>query len=391
MIQKLILLFFFIISTHPLWSAKPLSKNAEISLLTCGPGDDLYSIFGHTAFRLRDDSLNWDIVFNYGTFDFSDDFYFQFAQGKLMYRLSIEPFESFYSGYEWENRWVREQVLALNHQQKQALFNYLDSNYRPENRYYLYHFFFNNCSTLPRDVLTSVLGSNFSFNVPTTTVDSSFRNIIDKYLVHQYWGDLGIDIGLGASCDDVCTDFQKTFLPDYLYHSLAISQLNNRPAVASSGILLNNNPIQHDFTLMRPDVLFWIFLLMMLALSFSPWKGLITFLDITFFSVLGLCGWLIVFLWFFTDHNGTQQNWNLVWAIPLHFPLIFALLSKKPQKWIHLYLRITAVLAIFGLLGYFALPQSFNTDLIPILLLSAIRATVIGMRFNPMPVVAYQN
>ncbi|MFQ3326240.1 MAG: hypothetical protein ACI8YC_000874, partial [Salibacteraceae bacterium] len=60
---------------------RPLSSNARVSLLTCGPGNDLYSIFGHTAIRIKDDAQNVDVAFNYGTFAFSDDFYFQFTMG----------------------------------------------------------------------------------------------------------------------------------------------------------------------------------------------------------------------------------------------------------------------------------------------------------------------
>lgn len=379
------ILFLLAICFGPVWfakSAQPLSEKARFSLLTCGPGDDLYSIFGHTALRLRDDSLGWDLVFNYGTFDFSDDFYYKFAKGKLNYRLSIEPFESFYENYKWENRWVKEQELALNPLQRQALFNYLDSNYRPENRYYLYHFFFNNCSTLPLNVLENVLGTDFYVKTPEVAVDSSFRNLIDKYLVPQHWGDLGIDIGLGVSCDDICSPKQKTFIPDYLYQVMAISTLNGNPAVSRTEIILSNNPIQYGFSFTRPDVLFWAFLLIMILLSLSPLRKAMQVFDFAFFSILGLTGWLIIFLWFFTDHNGTQNNWNLVWALPLHFPLAIMVFTKGHARWFFWYMRSTAVLGIFALLGYFALPQTYNLDLIPLIILIIYRAVAISLRFR---------
>jgi hypothetical protein len=115
----------------------------------------------------------------------------------------------------------------------------------------------------------------------------------------------------------------------------------------------------------------------------SPLRRILNLLDFLVFTAAGLAGWLIVFLWFFTDHTNTQSNWNLVWAIPFHFPLALLFFFNVSRKWISFYLRFTAVLAIFGLLGYFALPQTFNTDLIPLLLIIAFRATAGSMRFKP--------
>ena len=50
--------------------ATTLSDKAEISVLTCSPGKELYSLFGHTAIRVHDPEQDLDVVFNYGTFDF---------------------------------------------------------------------------------------------------------------------------------------------------------------------------------------------------------------------------------------------------------------------------------------------------------------------------------
>src|SRR5690606_22569898 len=138
-----------------------LSPRAEISIITCGPGEELYSSFGHSAFRVKDPALKLDFAYNYGTFDFNKpNFYIKFAQGKLLYELSVSYFEDFVYNYKIEGRWVKEQVLNLSQDEKNQLFNFLNINAQPENKEYLYDFFFDNCSTKIRDVLEEVLNNN---------------------------------------------------------------------------------------------------------------------------------------------------------------------------------------------------------------------------------------
>src|SRR5205085_1968054 len=129
------------------------SCHLQISLLTCGPGEELYSVFGHTAIRVKEDS-KFDIIYNYGTFDFDDpDFYTKFVRGKLPYSVSAENFNTFMYEYQVENRQVIEQILDLTCEEKEQLFLALRENSREENRYYRYQYLFDNCSTRPRDII----------------------------------------------------------------------------------------------------------------------------------------------------------------------------------------------------------------------------------------------
>ena len=119
--NKLLVIFVLLLSFNSSIKAQTeLSSSSTISLLTCGSGNDLYSIFGHTAIRVKDPKQMLDIVFNYGTFQFTDDFYVKFTMGKLNYRLSVENYNGFESGYRYENRWVKEQIINLNQIEKQA-------------------------------------------------------------------------------------------------------------------------------------------------------------------------------------------------------------------------------------------------------------------------------
>ena len=157
--KKLYLLFLFLFFLNNISEAQPstLSEEAEISIITIGPGKNLYDKFGHSAFRVKDEANGIDWAYNYGTYDFNTpNFYTKFAQGKLNYNLSVSYFEPFFENYIAENRWVKEQVLNLTVEEKNALFQFLENNAKPENRGYLYDFFFDNCATKIRDVLVSV-------------------------------------------------------------------------------------------------------------------------------------------------------------------------------------------------------------------------------------------
>src|SRR6478736_9347314 len=105
------------------------SCSMEISLLTCAPGSDLYSIFGHTAIRVRDARRGMDIVYNYGTFDDSDPlFYIHFTKGIMNYSLSAETYENFMAEYEYEHRPVIGQILNLDCAEKNQLYEALRKN-----------------------------------------------------------------------------------------------------------------------------------------------------------------------------------------------------------------------------------------------------------------------
>ena len=108
--SSLFILLFFVLCL-PKLLARNSSTHLRISVLTCSPGDELYSIFGHTAFRIIDSTRQTDLVYNFGTFDFEDaDFYSKFTRGKLDYFLSTSSVQQFLYGYQLENRDVTEQI-----------------------------------------------------------------------------------------------------------------------------------------------------------------------------------------------------------------------------------------------------------------------------------------
>lgn len=369
----LLLLFTFFILQ---FSKAQDSCGLRISLLTCAPGQELYSTFGHTALRVQDASKGTDYVFNYGTFEFGPDFYTKFIRGKLLYFLSVEEFNDFVYVYKYESRSIREQVIGLSCNEKQKLYSALLVNAKEENRDYRYDFLFDNCTTRAGDIVvknsdTVVFKNILPEHIPT------FRNLIHSYLHagNQYWSKLGIDILLGAKLDRKVSNREAMFLPDYLLKGFDSAMVNNRPVVSPAQTILDLPSPLKAKSLFTPVVVFSILLLTIIGISLvkSGWaQATIHVFDFLFFFTLGLTGLLLLFMWFGTDHNVTQNNYNLIWALPTH--VILAFFVHKKRKWVHSYFRVVLWLSVLLALTWFFLPQQMNNALLPIVLLIMYRA-----------------
>ena len=378
--KKLLHLLFISILAH--WHISTFAQDSShlrISLLTCTPGNELYSIFGHSAFRVVDSSKAFnddyrDIVYNYGTFNFDDEgFYLKFARGKLLYYVSIENFEDFKYLYQATNRGITEQVLNLTAAEKVNVQSFLNNNLKEENKYYKYDFFFDNCTTRLRDIIKKNHDSAFTVR-PVMPVGTTFRQAIYQYLDkgNQPWSKLGIDILLGKPCDGVMTAEQMQFLPDNLMISLDSA---SHPLILSHQNLYTLNENTGKGSFFTPFVVFLILLIAIAALSFVKNKYVQIFLQgfdgILFFST-GLLGIILIFMWASTDHSMTKDNFNLLWAWPTHFVVSFFVTSKK--SWVKKYFAFTAAALIIVLLAWFFLPQHMNTGLIPFVLLLIYRS-----------------
>ena len=220
-----------------------LTPQSQISVLTAGSGSELYSSFGHSAFRVKDASLGIDAVYNYGVFDFTTpNFYGKFARGKLDYTLARQRFDYFLRSYQLENRWVKEQVLDLSLADRKALFQYLETNYLPENRDYKYDFFYNNCATKIWDVLQEVFGNRLIFEKDYINEAHTHRQLIRQNVAINSWSGFGIDLALGSVIDDIATPREHLFLPEFIMKQVGVSQLGSNPLSAAPKTLFENTP-----------------------------------------------------------------------------------------------------------------------------------------------------
>lgn len=357
--KKGIVFIAFLFALVPVLSALQLSPSSKVSVLTCSPGAELYSTFGHTAIRVHDPARNIDWVYNYGTFEFSDDFYLLFAQGKLDYALSKTDLTNFTNEYIYFGRQVVEQELIIELPDRQALLDALEKNYLPENRYYRYDFFFDNCCTRVRDILKEVLGDELVFPNPIAPESKTFREMIESYQGHIPWGDFGIDLALGVPCDRYMEAEEDMFIPDYLMKHLGEAQFQGETLCAQPNelvpLMVNN---------LENKAFDWPYLLaVLLMMTTFVWAFRATtrtkerlWFDRVLLVFFGLIGVAVFLLWFATDHTITKINLNLIWASPLHL-LALVFLSKT---WIKHYFAFCSIILFVFLCSEWWWPMDFH-------------------------------
>ena len=360
------------------------SSRIRISLLTCTPGNELYSIFGHSALRITDSNSVTDIVYNYGTFNFDDDgFYLKFIRGQLLYYISIEDFQTFKFNYQATNRGITEQVLQLSPQEKINIQHSLNENLKEENKYYKYDFFLDNCTTRLRDLILNSKKPTPALPA-VMPIDMKFREAIDIYLYkgEQYWSKLGIDILLGAPTDAVMTPSQQQFLPDNLM--TALDKSLNIPVVTSKESLYKLDVHEKQVVWFTPmfffSVLLAFFILMSLVKN-RQGQAILAGLDGLLFFLTGALGFLLIFMMTATDHSMTKTNFNILWAWPTHAVIAFFVTSKK--AWVKKYFLIAIVGNLLVLLAWAFLPQQMHDALIPFVILLTYRcaARYIKLRY----------
>src|SRR3954464_793035 len=104
--KKFLVLLFVAFASPGYAQNAQLSEHAQISVITCGPSqDEVYSAFGHSAFRVYDPSSGIDEAYNYGIFDFNQPhFYLNFTRGHLKYKLGVYEYQQFKNYYIYNNR-----------------------------------------------------------------------------------------------------------------------------------------------------------------------------------------------------------------------------------------------------------------------------------------------
>ena len=343
-------------------------------------------MYGHSAIRVNDPGQGIDYVFNYGTFDFNTpNFYVKFVRGKLPYQLSVGYFEDLKNHSIRDNRSVTEQVLNLNPEEKQKIVDLLEINYRPENRAYLYDFFFDNCATRIRDVFQKGVGGDLKFSQTPAAEPMTFRQLVGIYQQPHPWADLGVDLAMGLPADAEASPWQTMFLPDYLlaqfdrarvHRSTPAASTAAQPFVKETRQLFRAREQPVSDSLQRPTVVFWVLLVMGAAYTFYQVKNRQTnhTADQVLFGLTGLLGLLVLFLWFGTDHKAFVSNLNFLWAFPLNLPFALVLGRKSKSALVPMYFYFIAALAALIAVSWFIFPQQFHQAVFPVVVLLALRA-----------------
>lgn len=344
-------------------------SNLEVSLLTCSPGDELYSAFGHTAIRVN------DMVFNYGMFNFNTEgFYIKFVSGQTDYELGVEMMDGFERQYERRNRSVIEQKLNLTKEEKAALFNALIENTRPENKTYRYNFVFDNCATRPRVKIEECLKGAIKYDVKDE--NESYRKLIEKYVGEDSWIKFGIDILIGAEADKTASFFDRLFLPDELMNAFATARRDNgeRLVTETKEIVSQDKDEDEDEDNGITPLAVAVIAMTIISIASLLFPRKLKALDFILFLATGLLGVVITFLCFFSLHPLVGENYNLLWLNPLHLIIPLTIFIKKARKILMGTYILIALATAVAISGYIYLPQEFNIAFLPFMAIIVVRA-----------------
>jgi hypothetical protein len=328
--------------------------------------------------------LGLDWVFNYGTFDFSDpNFYPNFVKGKLNYILSVSNYKNFEYTYIVEKRFIYEQILNLDQHEKQMLLDSLSLNYLPENRYYLYDFLFDNCATRIRDILVERVPRDITFSYAGMSKGLSFRELLMPNVAEKPWAKLGINLLLGVSADRPAEPWEYMFLPEHMmtaFNSAAfLSDSTVVPFAEPPITVLEGASIPSSKFRNSPLLVFLIILIISVVITyFNVRKGKLNkWFDFSLFGLMGLLGTVIAFQWFGSDHAVMANNFNIIWANPLHLLAAFFMFFKPLNRIVKLYFGVNLILMFLLLVFWFLLPQVLPFPIFPLAAAMALRSAAI--------------
>jgi hypothetical protein len=350
-----------------------------VSLLTCEPGKELYSQFGHTAIRIQD-TQGVDMVYNYGIFDFrTENFYWKFLKGQTDYMLGVYPTEHFIDEYSKRNSTVWEQILNMNKMEKKRLIEFLNENNLPQNRVYRYNFVYDNCSTRPYDMINKAL-------IKVAAVDvnyepETYREMINNYIDDFPWSRAGINLVFGMDADKIVRNQQRVFLPENLKEMIQATKLiymedtrNAIPLVSKANILVQSTPSKQNSInyLWHPFTISFLWLILGIVLMFNRFnidalrnKMFDSFL----FLVTGLGGLVIFMFMFFSEHPFTGKNINILWMNPMNLLLALMVWKRSPRKFFFFYNIIYIFMILLSFIVVVFMVHSSVYDLVPLQIL----------------------
>lgn len=339
---------------------REISKDSiEISLLTCGPGSEIYSLYGHTAIRFQNLTKGEDLAINYGMFSFRQRFFIlRFVFGLTDYEMGIIPFNAFLAEYQSEGRWVKEQTLNLTPTEKANIQKALETNYLAENRTYRYNYFYDNCTTRARDILVDNLQGEVSYP-STSNPDATYRSMTHQWNEDSRWTRLGNDLLLGVKADQQTEKTEQQFLPDSLSHDFDLATINrtggSEKLVSTTHWLIPPTVVsaKHSTFPGTPQGYATILLaiaaiLIIVAHIYAPIRIVSLGLYLLLFSLTGLCGFILLAM-IFSQHPTVSLNFQILILNPLNTLFLFQRF-RNSHKYIHL---LTICYTLFFILSFF--------------------------------------
>ena len=332
--------------------------SVQISLLTCQPHEEVYSLYGHTAIRYYDKTRNIDLAINYGMFSFKKPFFIlRFVFGLTDYEMGIEPFDAFCAQYAGYGSGVYEQVLHLTREEKSRIANAINENYRPENRVYRYNYFYDNCTTRARDMLLDHLTRRLDVRIKDLKWES-YRDLVHQCCRRTPWVKFGNDMLLGLQADFPIDYKQKQFLPENLKEDFEHIFLNTgkgktEKLVSRSGwvVLPGVQTEMADFPLSPIACMLLLAGIIVLTTLFEGIrKTRFRWVDAAILLVCGLVG-IILFAMIFSQHPTVRLNLQILLFCPFTLLYIYSSVKKSREKQFYKGMKVWCALLILFLIG----------------------------------------
>ena len=382
--RKIIIAFF--IFTFISLSAQEIviSDSARISLITCSPGEELYSKFGHTAIRIQDSQNKIDVVFNYGIFSFeTENFYYKFVKGETDYQLGVYDTQLFLPEYAERNSTVWEQELAFSVAEKRNLINALLTNYLPENKLYRYNFVYDNCATRPLNIIKSSINGHLEYKNAGDPL--TFRQWVNEYVAPNSWAGFGIDLVFGIDADRNVSIYESMFLPEVLMdqfqHAVIVSNGRERRNLTKERMVLvgsGDKKIEESKGVFsNPLYTSLLFLLTGVIVTFfiGRQRTIIKSFDSILLFTSGLTGLILVYMMTFSLHPLVGSNFNILWLNPLNIVAAFFIWFRSMRKVLFFYQIVNISFLVIALFTFGTSIQSFNMAVFPIIVLMLLRYT----------------
>ena len=328
---------------------RPSARPADLTvyLMTMGPGKAVWERFGHNAIWIHDPARGTDEAYNYGLFDLRQEkFLVRFLQGRMWYWMQGFPSESYVQLYRRANRSVWIQELEMSPVAKRELQNFLEWNELPENRFYHYDYYRDNCSTRVRDALDRALGGRIKDYAGMLATGKTFRFHTQRLTSNDPLVYTGLLLGLGQPVDREISAWDEMFLPlslrDHIRNvTVSGADGNQVRAVRSEQTLFESTE--------RPPPQappFWLPAYIALGVAVAvatvalAWAGTaspaarrgFTALSGGWTLLVGIFGLVLAGLWAFTDHAAAYQNENLLQLNPLQLALFPLLVRSTPSS-----------------------------------------------------------
>nr|WP_315209192.1 DUF4105 domain-containing protein [uncultured Flavobacterium sp.] len=318
---KKIVLFILLLSTtsYSFGQSIELSKNTQVSVITCGTGNESYSLFGHTAIRVRDTINGIDVVYNYGAFDFNTpNFVMKFIKGDLQYFAVAHSYSDFINQYQYEKRSVYEQELNMPFPLKQKLFDNLNTSLASGESYYTYKFIDKNCTSMVVDIINKTLDTIAI--VKNTDTDITFRTILYPYFDNHFYEKLGTSIIFGKKVDGMGT---QLFLPFELQKSLKNISFQNQPLAQENKTLLKfeNEAPGSWWNNIYTYILFLGFMVLINKKS----------IDLFYLILIAIIGLFFTFVGFYSSHLELGYNYNILLFNPTLLGLLYFYWTKNKK------------------------------------------------------------